>query len=325
MHAASYTKFGPAAEVLAIGELPDPAPSSGEVRIRVEASGVNPVDVKRRLGGRGEMTSERVVPHFDGAGVIDALGDEDSDFSVGDRVWFYEAQWGRDLGSAAELVVLPESLVSPLPQDVSFAEGASLGIPALTAYQCVFRDGPVMGLDILVTGGAGGVGQYAVQFAKLSGARVIATVSTDEKADLAASCGADEVLRYKTENVAKRVLELTNGEGVDRIVEVELGGNLETSLTVLKPNGVIAAYASDGVKEPKVPFYQLLYKNVTLRSELVFLMSEDAKSSAVEDIGAWLESGSLRHHLGPSYTLERIVEAHEAVESGVFGKVVVTP
>ena len=323
MRAAWYAQFGNAKDVLTTGELPDPEPSAGEVRVRLHTSGVNPVDVKRRSGGRGSaMAGERVVPHFDGAGVVDRVGDGVSTVSGGDRVWVYEAQWQRDLGSAAELVVLPENRVVPLPETTSFAEGACLGIPALTAHRCVFRDGSVEGQTILVTGGAGAVGHYAVQFAKLGGARVLTTVSTEEKSALAGRCGADEVIYYKSEDVADRVAELTDG-GVDRVVEVELGGNLMTCLAVLKTNGTIAAYASDAEKEPALPFYQLLYKNITLRPELVFLMPEDAKRHAVEDITTWLEAGKLQHHLGPAFPLDGIADAHEAVESGAFGKVVV--
>ena len=207
------------------------------------------------------IESERVIPHFDGAGIVDEVGPGVSGLGKGDRVWIYEAQWQRTLGSAAEYVVVPAQLAVPLPETASFADGACLGIPALTAHRSVFRDGPVTDRTILVTGG---VGQYAVQFAKLGGARVLTTVSTDKKAELVHKCGADEVIRYKDENVSERVRELTDGKGVDRIVEVEFGGNLTTSLDVLKPNGVIAAYASDAVREPTLPFYQLLYGNVTL-------------------------------------------------------------
>ena len=323
MKAAWYTAFGPAAAVLATGALSTPEPSEGEVRVRVIASGVNPVDVKRRAGGRGAMESERVVPHFDGAGIVDDVGAGVSSLDKGDRVWLYEAQWQRTLGSASEYIVVPAHLAVPLPETASFADGACLGIPALTAHRCVFRDGPVTDQTILVTGGAGAVGHYAVQFAKLGGARVLTTVSTDAKGELARKCGADAIIRYKDEDVSGRVRELTDGEGVDRIVEVEFGGNMTTSLEVLKPNGVIAAYASDAVKEPVLPFYQLLYRNVTLRCELVFLMPEEAKRKAVGDITGWLVNNELTHNFGPSFCLDEIVAAHEAVEAGAFGKVIV--
>ena len=210
----------------------------------------------------------------------------------------------------------------PLPSTTSFAEGAALGIPALTAHRCVFGDGPVDGRTILVTGGAGAVGSYAVQFAALSGATVIATVSGDQKAELAEAAGAAHVLNYRTEDIVARVGEITAGGGVDRIVEVEFGGNLQTSLAVLNANGVIATYASEAAAEPSLPFYQLLYKGAVVRFELVFGMPAEAKSEAVRDITRWLGEGNLRHHLGPTFALEEAAQAHRAVEDGAFGKVV---
>lgn len=323
MRAAWFERFGRAAEVLEVGELDTPTAGPGEVRVRVAASGVNPVDVKRRQGGRGALEAERIVPHFDGAGTIDQVGEGIGDDRLGQRVWLYEAQWRRTFGCAAEYVTLAADRALPLPDAVSFAEGAALGIPALTAHRCVFGDGPVNERTILVTGGAGAVGRYAVQLAKLGGARVIATVSSPEKAASARAAGADAVVDYRTEEVAERVRELTGGAGVDRVVEVELGGNLAATLDVIRPNGVIAAYASEGQREPALPFYRLLYKCVTLHHVLVFLMPEEAKRAAVRDVGRWLEAGRLSHQLGPSFPLERIADAHEAVEAGAVGKVVV--
>lgn len=322
MRAVWYGELGEAAKVLRTGEMERPEPGTGEVLVRIHVSGVNPVDVKRRLGGRGSISGPRVVPHFDGAGVIEAVGPGVDPGRVGERVWIYEAQWQRTAGTAAEYVALPETLAVPLPDGTSFAEGAALGIPALTAHRCVFGDDEVSGETVLVTGGAGAVGHYAVQFAKLGGARVIATVSSEEKAALARDAGADHVVNYRKEDVAARVLELTDGHGVERIVEVELGGNLATSIEVLKRRGVIAAYASAAEPEPAVPFYAWLYKNAVLRCELVFGMTEEAKANAVDAIGHWLGDGALKHHLGPRFPLEEAVAAHEAVEAGAFGKVV---
>jgi NADPH2:quinone reductase len=209
-----------------------------------------------------------------------------------------------------------------LPEGTSFAEGACLGIPALTAHRCVFADGPVQGQTVLVTGGAGAVGAYAIQFAKLGGARVLTTVSNDAKAEIAADAGADYVFNYKAENVPQRVADLPGGGGVDRIVEVEFGGNLPNSLKMLKPNGVIAAYASDADPEPKIPFYALAYKSVAVRFVLVFAMPEAAKLQAVQDITGWLEAGELRHYFASRLPLEEVVEAHQAMERGVIGNVV---
>ena len=323
MRAAWYKTLGSARDVLEVGERETPAPGPEEVRVRMRASGVNPVDVKRRAGGRGALASTLVVPHFDGAGIIDQVGDEVDAGRLGNRVWVYEAQWGRDFGTAAEFATVPESRAVPLPANASFADGACLGIPALTAHRCVYGDGPVEGHTVLVTGGAGAVGAYAIQCARLGGARVLATVSGDEKAKIARKAGAEAVINYREEDVAARVMELTDGEGLDRIVEVEMGGNLDASIAMLKPNGVISAYASEGEPQPAVPFYTLLYKNLTLRFELVFLMPEEAKRKAIEDITGWLAEGELGHTIAGSFALEDIVAAHEAVESGPLGKVLV--
>jgi NADPH2:quinone reductase len=322
MRAVWYESNGAAADVLEVGELPAPEPGRGEVRVRLVTSGINPIDIKRRRGTRGQTVEERTVPHFDGAGVIDAVGEGVAQGRMGERVWVYEGQWQRSMGTAAEQIVLPEGHAVPLPVNTTFAEGACLGIPALTAHRAVFADGPVEGRTVLVTGGAGAVGAYAIQFAKLGGARVLTTVSTDEKAEIAADAGADYVFHYKAENVVQRISDLPGGGGVDRIVEVEFGGNLEQSLKVLKPNGVIAAYASDALLEPKLPFYALAYKSAAARFVLVFMMPEEAKQKAVADISGWLEGHHLRHYVARRFPLEEAAAAHEAVERGPIGNVV---
>ena len=323
MRAAWYSSFGAATDVLESGEMETPTAGAGEVLVRVSISGVNPVDVKRRQGGRGEMEAPKVIPHFDGAGVIEASGDGVAPSRVGERVWLYEAQWASPFGSAAEFCVVPSSRAVALPDGTDFDSGACLGIPALTAHRAVFGDGSVKGQTILVTGGAGAVGRYAIQFAKLGGATVLATVSSEAKADLAADAGADVVIDYKEEDVVARVMKSTDGDGVDRVVEVELGGNLATSLEVLQVNGVIATYASQANPEPTLPFYPFLYKSVTLHHVIVFLMPEEAKGQAVADINRWLEAGELSHHIGRRFSLDEIVAAHEAVEGGAVGKVLI--
>jgi NADPH2:quinone reductase len=324
MRAIWYERCGPAAEVLSAGEIDAPEPGRGEVRVRLVASGINPVDVKRRSGTRGPMPAERVIPHFDGAGVIDRVGAKVPESRTGERVWIYEAQFQRAFGTAAEYIALPAERAVRLPGNVTFAEGACLGVPAMTAHRCLFADGPVSDQTILITGGAGSVGRYAIQFAKLEGARVIATVSTDEKTGVASEVGADHVVNYRTEDVAARVREITEGGGVDRIVEVEFGGNLEASLAVLKPNGCIATYASEAAPEPVVPFYRLAYGSVTVRHMVVFGMPDTAKRHAVADITSWLEEGDLHHHIAGRFPLDRTVAAHEAVEGGTVGKVLLS-
>ena len=322
MKAIWYEKAGPASEVLTAGETDDaPAPGKGEVRVRVATSGINPVDVKRRSGSRSPMPAPKVIPHNDGAGVIDRVGSGVPDSRLGERVWIYEAQWGRAFGTAAAYVTIPARRAVELPAGTDFAEGACLGIPAITAHFSVFADGPVSDETILVTGGAGAVGGYAIQFAKLEGAKVIATVSSDEKAAIASEYGADHVINYKTEDVAARVKEITGGEGIERIIEVEFGGNLKTALAVLKPNGFIATYASEAAPQPAIPFYEMLYGSVTVRFVVVFSMPESAKQGAVADISSWLASGELRHRIAERHPLEAATAAHEAVERGPLGKV----
>jgi NADPH2:quinone reductase len=322
MKAVWYEQQGSADKVLQFGDLPDPQPAAGEVRVAVKVSGVNPIDVKKRTGGRGGMTG-RVIPHFDGAGVIDVVGEGVDTRRIGERVWFYEAQWERDNGAAAEFVCLPSDLVVPLPANVDFAVGACLGIPALTAYGAVLADGSVSGKTVLVTGGAGAVGRYAIQIARFSGACVLTTVSNDEKRAIAASAGADEIINYKTTNVADRVLELTDGRGVDRVVEVEFGGNLETNVRAVRIGGTIASYASQAVPEPKLPFYQLMYRGVVIRHVLVFELADELKRQGIADFTRWLSEGKLTHDIGERFALSETVKAHQAVEGGAVGKVLV--
>jgi NADPH2:quinone reductase len=323
MRAAWYERTGTAADVLKHGDLPIPEPGPGEVRLRVMASGLNPTDVKSRGGSRA-MPAPRVVPHQDGAGVIDKVGPGVPASRVGERVWVYIVQWQRAWGTAAEYTVVPARLAVRLPGNTSFAEGACLGIPAITAHRCLFADGPIAGQTVLVTGGAGAVGHYAVQLAKWAGARVIATVSSKEKAALATAAGADHAVNYRTGDAAKEVLELTGGVGVDRVVDVDFGGNLGVSVKVLKVNGVIATYASMGEPEPKLPFYALMAKNATMRPVLIYTMPERAQDEGAADVLRLCEAGRLLHVIGARFPLERIVEAHEAQESGkVMGNIVV--
>ena len=323
MRAAWYDKTGAAADVLRVGELAVPEPGPGEVRVRVIASGLNPTDVKSRARP-GSMPGPRVIPHQDGAGVVDKVGPGVPAARVGERVWLYIVQYGREWGTAAEYTVVPARLAVTLPASTSFGEGACLGIPAVTAHRCLFADGPIAGQTVLVTGGAGAVGHYAVQLAKWAGARVIATVSSEKKAALAAAAGADHTVNYRTGDAAKEIMELTGGAGVDRVVDVDFGANLAVSAEVVKVNGVIASYASMGEREPRLPFYALMAKNVTVRPVLIYTMPEAAKDQGATDVLRLVEAGRLAHTIGARFPLERIVEAHEAQESGtVTGNIVV--
>lgn len=316
MKAAWYEKLGNPQEVLNIGEVEITKPGVGEVRVRVYASGVNPSDVKQRSGWGGlKMRHPRVIPHNDGAGIIDAVGEGVSSERIGERVWIYEATLAHPFGTAAEYVVIPSENAVFLPENTEFAAGACLGVPAMTAHYCVFKDGAVAGQTILVTGGAGAVGNYAIQLAKWGSAKVITTISSPQKAEIASASGADYVINYKTEDVAARIKEITDNKGVDRVVEVDFASNLETNLAVLKRNGVIATYASDSNKQPQIPFYGLVYKNVTVHYVLVYMMPKEAHQKAAEDITTCLKAG-LHHVIAQRFPLSQIAAAHEMMESG---------
>jgi len=324
MRAAWYERNGSATEVLQVGELPDPVPGPGEVLVRVQASGVNPSDVKTRAGLRAPMAFPRVIPHSDGAGVIVGVGSGVAESRVGQRVWLYNAQWQRPFGTAASLVALPAVLAVPLPEQVSFAAGACLGIPASTAHNAVFADGRVVGKTILVTGAAGAVGHYAVQLAKWGGAKVLATVSGEAKAEHARDAGADFVINYRTEDVAAAVREATGGAGVDRIVEVEFGGTVAVSEQVLKPHGIIAAYASMAEPTPTLPFYSFMYRSAIIRLLVVYNLTSDERAKTIADLTRAMEGDVLSHAIAETYPLTEIARAHEAVESGrPIGNVVI--
>lgn len=318
MRAIWYGEKGPAREVLHVGGMADPKVGRGDVLVRVHASGVNPSDTKARSGWAGvaKMAFPRIIPHQDGAGVIEAVGADVGSHRIGERVWIYEGQWQRPFGTGAEQIALPAERAVRLPDSVSFAEAACIGIPIMTAHRCVFADGPVKGRTVLVTGGAGVVAHYAIQLAKWGGATVLTTVSSDEKADVARSARPDHVINYKSEDAAGRIRDLTGGAGVDRIVEVAFGANLPVAQAVLKVNGAIATYASDADKEPKVPFRPFLAKDITIRFVLVYVMPVDAKLAAIGAISECLEAGSLRHQIYREYSMDEAADAHEAIEQG---------
>jgi NADPH:quinone reductase len=320
MRAVWYERNG-AADVLHVGEMPDPTPGPGEVRVRIITSGINPSDWKRRQGLTRRMEFPRVIPHQDGAGVIDRVGPGVPASRLGERVWLYQAQIGRAFGTAAEYTVQPAIRAVPLPPNTRFAEGAGLGVPAMTAHRCVFADGPVTGKTVLVTGGAGAVGHYAVQLAKLHGARVIATVSSEQKAQIARAAGADDTINYRAEDAVQRLRDLTGGAGVDHIVEVDFAGNFPVSREVLRDNGVLAVYAAGVAPQPPVPL-QFKASNVTVRFVLVYDMPEAAKQAAVHEITELLDGEKLRHLAGSRFPLESARQAHQAVEGGAIGKVV---
>ena len=327
MRAVWYDRQGPAREVLQLGERPKPTPGRGEALIRLMASGINPSDVGMRGGRAGPMAYPLIVPHSDGAGVVEAVGPGVAEAMIGKRVWFYNGQRnGRAFGTAAEYIELDVDLISELPDHIDFAEGATLGIPCMTAHGSLFQAGPVQGRVVLVTGGAGAVGHYAVQLAKWAGANVIATVSSAAKAERARAGGADHVIDYKTEDVAARVLDITGGEGVHHVVDVDFGGNLAETLPSVRPGGSIAFYATRGDATPKVPASELMRRNLSIHGMVLPTSPHEARRRAQADITSWISTGPRILSVAARFPLAQTAEAHEAVERGdKVGTVVVEP
>lgn len=329
MRAVWYDRHGPAAEVLQLGERPDPLPKPGELRVRLHASGVNPADTYRRAGTSNAHEWPLVIPNSDGAGVVDLVGEGVDAAWLGRRVWIYNAQRFRPFGTAATFTCVPEELATPLPDHVSFEVGACLGIPAMTAHRCLFADGPVAGLRVLVSGGGGAVGNYAVQLARWGGAaQVLATASGGWKAEDAAAAGAEQALDYRAPDCAQRILDATGGHGVDRVVEVDVGGNVALWSAVVALNGSVTGYASGGGRTPQIPFGLMMQKNVTLRGVVLNTAPLQARRQAQADITAWLAAGvpAPLHRIAATYPLARTAAAHEAVEAGgKRGTVIVLP
>jgi NADPH2:quinone reductase len=318
MLAAHYTAPGESG-VLAVGDVETPEPGPGEVRVRVAVAGVNPTDWKSRAGADVPFAFQ--VPGQDGAGVIDAVGSEVDASRVGQRVWVYFAAWQRRWGTAAQLCVVPAEQAVPLPRETSFELGASLGIPALTAYHCLRADGPIFGHDVLVAGGAGAVGHAAIELAKWSGARVIATVSGDAKADLARAAGADVVVNYRDADAAEQI-RAAAPDGVSRIVELALGPNFELDLAVAAPFAVVSTYAAD-VPSANVPIRALMTPNLVLRFVHVYTIPRPALRAAVDGVSQAVAVGALTPLPVHRFALEDAASAHDAVEGGAVGKVVI--
>jgi NADPH2:quinone reductase len=324
MRAAWYEKQGLAREVLTVGEMPDPTPAPGEVRIRIAASGINPGDIKKRQDSFGiGMAYPRVIPHSDGAGRVDQVGDGVPAQWLGRPVWCYGAQSYRPFGTAAEFTVVPVEKVAPLPDDVSTDQGACLGIPGITAHRAVFVAGPVNGHTVLVQGAAGSVGLCAVQLARRGGAHVIGTVRSSSEEATAKNAGAHEVLcNDNAQEFRARLAELAP-DGIDHIVEVAFGANVEGDIELLKMGGSIASYATDNAT-PKIPFWQMVFKNI----RMFFLGSDDfpvdAKIAAAHDLNAALEAGWSGFKIAEQIPLSEIARAHELAEHPVRpGRVVV--
>jgi NADPH2:quinone reductase len=313
--------MGQAADVFTVEEVDRPEPGPGEVLVRVHASGVNPTDYKARSGAVPRPIDEFQVPHQDGAGVVEAVGAGVDPSRVGERVWLWLTAVGSCWGTAAEWTVLPARQAVSLPDGVSFELGASLGVPAMTAHVCLFSGGPVNGQTILVAGGAGAVGHYAIELAKRAGARVIATVSGPEKAALAEQAGADLVVNYRSPDAAEQIRVLGP---VDRVIEVALGANLELDLAVTRPHGTIVTYAAEPAN-PELPVRACMTANLTLKFVLLYGVPMEALDQAAADITAALTAGELTGLPVHTFPLAEIAAAHQAAESGAVGKVIVTP
>ena len=323
MKAAVYERTGPAAEVLRVVEVERPEPGPGEVRVRVHVSGVNPTDVKSRGGATPRPIDGFQVPHQDGAGVIDAVGPGGPEDRIGQRVWVYLAAAGRRWGTAAEWTVVPEDHAVPLPDGASLELGASLGVPALTAHHLVFADGPVKDAAVLVAGGAGAVGHFAIEFAAWGGAaRVASTVSNPDKAELARRAGAGHVVYYTDPDAASQITAAVGP--VDRIIEVALGANLQLDLAVSRPGTVVACYAAEA-QDPVLPVRACMNASLVLRFMLLYTVPQAVLDQGAADIGTALRAGALTELPEHRFPLGDIVAAHEAVERGTPGKVLVIP
>jgi NADPH:quinone reductase-like Zn-dependent oxidoreductase len=324
MKAAWFESFGAAADTLIVGEQPTPEPGPGEVLVRLATSGVNPSDVKKRAGAFPNLLDDGlVIPHSDGAGVIEAVGAGVPPSRVGERVFVYQAQYGRRFGTAAEYVALDSRRAPRLPDNASFEVGACIGIPIMTAHRCVFADGPVEGRTLLVTGGAGRVGYYAIQWARWGGAKVVATASNPDDEATCRAMGADHVVNHREAGWGDATLECTHGAKVDRVVEVEFGANLPEVLKCIRTGGTIATYSSTVVREPQLPFLQMMFMDLTIRMVIVYAMPEEAKAQAIDDTCRLLQEERLRHRIAHNLPLADIATSHELIERGGFGGCVI--
>lgn len=327
MRAIWYESQGAAEDVLTLGEVSEPLPGPGEVAVYIKASGLNPSDVKQRAGLRGPMGMDRKIPNADGAGVIKSVGVGVDPSRIGERVWLFNAGQDGHGGTCAEVCVIPSEFAVVLPDEEDFETGAALGIPALTAHRGVFCSGSVDGKTVLVTGGAGAVGLQAIQLARWGGAaQVIATVSSPQKAKIAWDAGADEVIDYKSQDVVEAIGAATEGEGVHHIVEVEFGGNLQTSVAVLRDHGTIAYYGSEAVRNPGYDAYPLMFKNATIHSIFMYQLTPEQRAVGVADVNRALNEGRLRPRIDKAFELEEVAAAHHYVESGQkMGAVIIRP
>ncbi len=327
MKAIWYETLGSASSVLQYGELETPTPTAGQVLIKLQASSVNPSDVKMRAGTRAggtKMAYPKIIPHSDGSGVIAEVGMGVDTNRIGQRVWVANGQWNRAYGTAAEYIAIDAALVSPLPDNIAFETGASLGIPAITASHSVYSNGDVRGKTVFISGGAGTVGYLAVQLAKLGGAHVITTARGEEAIKRACTAGADHVFDFTDPELVDKVLAANNNQLIDRIIEVEFGNNIETHTKIIKPRGNIVAFGSAKSMKPELPFYPLMFKGVTIEFLLMYLLTDQERKAAFERVNSALHDDELHIPIHSTYPLHETVKAHEQVESGRNGSVVLT-
>ena len=317
MRAITYTAFGPADTVLALCDIPTPDPAAGEVLVRLHRSGVNPSDVKSRAGSRPGVTKPPfplVIPHSDGAGVIEATGPGVDPARKGERVWTWNGQWQRPHGTAASHIAIPAAQAVPLPDGIGFDTGATLGIPGLTAAQTVLGGGDIAGKTLLVSGGGGSVGHLAIQLARWAGARVIATASPGTSSDHAQEAGADTVLDYRAPDLAEQILAANDGHPVDRAIECEFGPNIDTLAQVMAPLTTIAAYGSAADMTPQLPFGPLLFKAIKIDITLVYILPDAERAQRIKQLHDALAGGALLSRIHTTYPLDQAASAHIAVE-----------
>ena len=325
MRAGYFTEYGAARDVLRVGDQPDPLPGPGEVLVRMFFSGVNPSDVKRRGGLRGRESYPLVIPHNDGAGIIQAVGPGVEATRLAERVWVYNGQrGGRAHGTCAEYMAVEAGQAVKLPDNEPLEVGACLGVPAMTAWYSLFADGDLAGRDVLVTGGAGAVGHYAIQMARLARAKtVITTTSGAAKAAHAETAGPTHIINYRTEDVPQQVMQITEGRGVTRIAEVDLGGNLAMTMQVAGRKCVIGAYASGG-GQPTLPFNDMIARDMVVRTVFCSFMEAGLRAEGTRRLTQWMAQGQIIHSISQVLPLADLATAHELVERGkVIGKVLV--
>jgi NADPH2:quinone reductase len=324
MKAAWYDQTGSAQAVLQLGELPLPCLGASEVRVRIHTSGVNPSDIASRSGSfTPPAVFPQTIPHSNGAGIIEQVGEDIDLARIGERVWIWNAQWKRSFGTAAQYVVLPAEQAVRLPDRVNFAVGATLGIPALTAWRAVTTAGTVAGKTLFISGGAGAVGNLAIQIAKAQGATVITTVSSEEKAEHSRAAGADYIINYRTEIIPERVAAITNDRGVDQVIELDIATNAPILSEIIAPHGTIVVYGTSGL-DTTFPAIDFIVNSISVRFFIVYELQPTIRTLAVQGVNDLLEQGRLRPVVGARFPLAQIAQAHEAVEQGkVIGNVVI--